>query len=150
MLKFLKIAVFCLVVTCIILGCLSCNKANENDAGGSNAQADTESDIVTRVDKINIKLDDKYAGITIAIRRDPVLSGAIKDFAKSYADTVGAISVTPESRVEYNAEKAEILVGDVGYPESDEVYKTLKYNEVRICVVGSKLVVAGYDSEAMS
>ena len=157
MLKFLKIAVFCLVAICIILGCLSCNKANENDAGGSNAQADesnaqadTESDTVTRVDKIDIKLDDKYASITTAIRQDPVLSGAIKDFAKSYSNTVGAISVTPESRVEYNAEKAEILVGDVGFPESDEVYKTLKYNEVRICVVGSKLVVAGYDPEAMS
>ena len=75
MLKFLKIAVFCLVAICIILGCLSCNKANENSSNGSNAQADTESDTVTRVDKIDIKLDDKYASITTAIRQDPVLSG---------------------------------------------------------------------------
>lgn len=150
MLKILKIAVLYLMVICIILGCISCNKANKDDANGSNAQADTESDTVPRVDKINIKLDDEYASITIAGKQDSELTAAISTFAKSYAETVGAIAVAPETKMYYVAEKAEILVGDVGYPESDEVYKTLKYNEVRICVVGSKLVVAGYDSETMS
>ncbi|MBQ8818873.1 MAG: MBL fold metallo-hydrolase [Clostridia bacterium] len=159
MLKFFKKTILCLLVICMILGCVSCNKT-PNDNGDtesntqveteSNTQVETESDVITRVDKIDIILDGKYANIIVTNNKDFLLTEAIKNFASSYANIVGVKSVSPRRNGAYDAEKAEILVGKVGYPESEEVYNTLKYNEVKICVVGNKLVVAGYDSKAMS
>ncbi len=151
MLKNLKRVLISLLVICMILGCVSCNN-NGNDEGEteSDTQIETESETTPRVDKVDIKLDDKHASITVTSKKDTLLNDSIKAFARTYADTVGAISVTPRKRVEYVADKSEIIIGDVGYPESDEVYSTLKYNEVKVRVVGSKLVVAGYDSETIS
>ena len=159
MLNLFKKSILCLLIMCLILGCISCNNStNDNeDTGidtqvetGSDTQVETGSDTVPRVDKVDIKLDDKHASITVTSKKDTLLTDSIKEFANSYADTVNAKSVTPRKRVEYVADKSEIIIGDVGYPESDEVYSTLRYNEVKVRVVGSKLVVAGYDSKTLS
>lgn len=151
MLNLFKKSILCLLIMCLILGCISCNNnTNDNEDTGIDTQVETGSDTVPRVDKVDIKLDDKHASITVTSKKDTLLTDSIKEFANSYADTVNAKSVTPRKRVEYVADKSEIIIGDVGYPESDEVYSTLRYNEVKVRVVGSKLVVAGYDSKTLS
>ena len=147
--KFFKKTILCLLVICMLLGCISCSHGVQED---TNADNTTEADDGTakRVDKVNILLDGAYADIVFAIDANVALKNATKDFAKSYASVVGANDVTPQKSGVYDADKPEILVGKVKYPECEEIYSTLKYSEVKICVVGNKLVVAGYDSETMA
>jgi hypothetical protein len=70
----------------------------------------------------------------------------LQTFAGKYASIVGAKSVEPKRSGAYKADRMEIVVGKLQYPECVEVYETIRYNQVKICVLGSKLVVAGYDS----
>ena len=147
--SFFKKTVIGLLAACMLLGCVACS--------GTDGQTDTEPDAVTgesetdpvRVDKVDVKLGGEYANIVYAVDADAELKAATKSFAVSYAKIVGADEVTPEKSGTYKADKAEILVGKVRYPECDEIYETLKYSEVKVCVVGNKLVIAGYDSATM-
>ena len=50
----------------------------------------------------------------------------------------------------YNENTVEILVGDVGYPETDMLSEGLGYGEGAIGVVGNKLVVVGFDEAALN
>ena len=111
MLNLFKKSILCLLIMCLILGCISCNNnTNDNEDTGIDTQVETGSDTVPRVDKVDIKLDDQHASITVTSKKDTLLNDSIKAFAKTYADTVDAISVTPTKRVEYVAEKSEILI----------------------------------------
>lgn len=138
----------------MLFGCVSCNpsgnKADDTEGSDTVTETEVETEATVRVDKIDIKLDSAYAGIAYSIDADDALKDALKTFAGKYSGIVGVKGIEPKRNAAYDADKAEILVGKIRYPECEEVYETIKYNEVRICVVGKKLVVAGYDSKLMS
>ena len=139
----------------MLIGCVSCNQSDdvEGDTTVENeSDTTTESDgeSVVRVDKIDVKLDKAYASIVYSIDADDELKAAMKTFANKYSLIVGASGIEPQRSGKYDVDKAEILIGNVKYPECEEIYETLKYGEVRICVVGTKLVVAGYDSNTIA
>ena len=158
MLRFIKKPLLCVLAFCMLLGCVACNSQENNpEDTESTTVMDTESTTIDteeeqgpREDMIDIKLDNAYASIVYALDAEDSLKVAIKTFAKGYSPIVGAKTVEPQKSGKYDANKAEILVGKVRYPECEEVYETLRYNEVKICVIGSKLVVAGYDSALIS
>ena len=146
----------------MLFGCVSCdlpwNKsddaessdvATESESASATAESEGSEDTV-RVDRVDIKLDDAYAGIAYALDADDAVKDALKTFASKYSSIVGARNVEPKRSGSYDADKSEILVGKVRYAECEEVYATLRYNEAKACVVGSKLVVAGYDSNLIS
>ena len=139
----------------MLIGCVSCNKSDSGESDTTvvtemDTSTESESDTVDRVDKIDIKLDKAYANIVYSIDADDLLKDAMKSFANKYSLVVGTSGIEPQRNGIYDADKAEILVGNVRYPECEEVYETLRYNEVKICVVGTKLVVAGYESKLMA
>ena len=174
MLKLFKQTILYLLVMVIILGCVSCNKTDntndnvntdstteveaENTTADSTTEGEAENtttdstteEIIPRVDKIDVKLDGNYANIRVNYNINSSLLDEVKSFASSYAKIVDVQSLAPKKSGSYDADMAEILVGNVGFPESDEVYKTLKYNEVKVRVVGNKLVVAGCDPKTMA
>ena len=160
MLKFFKKPLLFVLTLCMLLGCVSCDlpwkdsddtesedtTATEN-ATDTTAETDAEEEEDTpRVDQVDIKLDGAYAGIVYALDADDELKSALQTFAGKYASIVGAKSVEPKRSGAYKADRMEIVVGKLQYPECVEVYETIRYNQVKICVLGSKLVVAGYDS----
>ena len=162
MLRFLKKPILCVLVLCMLFGCVSCdlpwNKsddaessdtATESESASATAEPEGSEDTV-RVDRVDIKLDDAYASIAYALDADDAVKDALKTFASKYSSIVGARNVEPKRSGSYDADKSEILVGKVRYAECEEVYATLRYNEAKACVVGSKLVVAGYDSNLIS
>ena len=161
MLNFLKKSLLFALALCMLGGCVSCNlpwnKTDESESSDTTTETErseitTEPEIEDTVmeNRVDIKLDDVYAGIVYALDADDALKDAMKTFATGYARIVGAKSVEPKRSGVYVANKAEILVGKVRYSESLGVYEDIRYNEVKICVVGSKLVVAGYDSALIS
>ena len=50
---------------------------------------------------------------------------------------------------EYDRDTVEVLVGITNYPESKEVFNSIRYGEYSIRVVGKKLVVAAHTDEAI-
>ena len=154
MLKTLKRVVICSLVACMLLGCVACNKGKQEETetnadvnGQIETEVETEADTepAPRVNKASIKLDGEIANVLYSVDRDETLSAATGTFASEYSKVVGK-TVEPQKAGTYNASKTEILVGNVKFAESKEVYATLKYSEAKACVVGSKLVVAGYNS----
>ena len=190
----IKKTLLCLLVVCMIFGCVSCNflgKQEEsdtnadsntqgeapagtenntgndagndagnnggnnggNDAGnnGGNNGGDNGGDTTPTEDRVDIKLGSVYANIIYSVDRDDILKEATKSFAEDYAKVVGVGTVTPTKAGAYDADKPEILIGNLNkYPECAEIYKTLTYDEVKVCVVGSKLVIAGYNTTLMA
>ncbi len=134
----------------MLLGCVACNNGKQEETETdaiTNGQIETEAETepAPRVNKANIKLDGNVADILYSVDRDETLAAATNAFATEYAKAVGK-SATPKKAGTYDASKTEILVGNVKFAESKEVYAALKYSEAKACVVGSKLVVAGYNS----
>ena len=156
MLRVMKRSLLLVLVFCMLLGCMSCNlkkdTADDTQSSDTTAVSETvdegepdEEDAV-RENKVEIVVDKVYAGITYSLDADDALKDAMHSFAGKYATVIGVKSVEPKRNSTYKASKAEILIGNVRYPECEEIYETLRYNEVKVRVVGSKLVVAGYDS----
>ena len=54
------------------------------------------------------------------------------------------VSLDISSPAAYSADTLEILVGDVGYAESDTVFDSIGYGDWAVRFCGNKLVVAGY------
>jgi len=138
----------------MLLGCVACNNGKQEETETdaiTNDQIETEAETepAPRVNKANIKLDGNVADVLYSVDRDSVLSEATGTFASEYSDVVGK-SVDPKKAGAYDASRTDILVGNIKYDESKEVYATLKYSEAKACVVGSKLVVAGYNSALVS
>lgn len=154
MVNYLRRAFLFALVLCMLFGCVSCNllgnKPDDTESSDTMVETEAESEATVRVDKVDIKLDKVYASIVYSIDADDLLKEGMKTFANGYASIVGAKTVEPKRSAVHDADKAEILVGKVRYPECQEVYETLRYNEAKICVVGNKLVVAGYDSKLIS
>ena len=136
----------------MLLGCVSCNFLKKQEETDTEAESLVETDAETepaRINKANIKLDGNVAEVLYSVDRDETLSAATSTFASDYTKVVGN-KVEPKKAGAYDASKAEILIGNVKFAESKEVYATLKYSEAKACVVGSKLVVAGYNSELVA
>ena len=63
--------------------------------------------------------------------------------------TISGTTVFPhEASSEYNADKAEIIVGNVGYEITDNIISGLNYCEGVIRIDGNKLLVVAYGDEA--
>ena len=157
MLKVLKKALLCTLVACMLLGCISCNFPGKQEETETDADSQSETEVETeadtdpapRVNKVEIKLDGNIANVLYSIDRDDTLTDATKTFASDYSNIVGK-KISPKKAGTDGAEKPAILIGNIDYPESQEVYASLKYSEVKACVVGNKLVVAGYNTALMA
>ena len=167
MLKKFRKVILCLLIACMLFGCIACNnKGKQEDTGTepdspvqdqtptedeNNTGDKTDGDAAPVGDKVAIKLDGAYANIIYSVDRDDTLKDATKSFAEDYAKILGVSEVSPKKAGSYSADKSEILIGNLNkYPECEEIYKTLTYDEVKVCVVGSKLVVAGYNTTLMA
>lgn len=61
----------------------------------------------------------------------------------------GAVPVAEALPAAYDAEEAEILIGDTGYAESVAVMNELSWGDWIVCFRGEKLVIAGYSRDAL-
>ena len=171
---FLKIGCLLIAIIMVLSALVSCNifsDKQKDDATSADTEAptdtsntgsttdsdteapapdDSEEDNTPREDKVAIRLGTAYANILYSADRDDTLKAATSSFASDYAKVIGVSKVTPTKAGTYDDDKAEILVGNIKYPECEGIYKDLTYDKVKVCVVGSKLVIAGYNTALMA
>ena len=59
------------------------------------------------------------------------------------------IIVSESNFADYDADNFEILIGDTGYRETNQVFERLKIGDWEIDQVGNKLVIASYSREGL-
>ena len=96
-----------------------------------------------------ILISDKGAvnySIVFADNLDSFVKEYIQDLYELLADRSGNINIDVKavSTNTYDAEACEILIGNTGYTESNEVMNSTVYGDYCLKFVGNKLVVAGF------
>lgn len=76
----------------------------------------------------------------------------IYEFSRDFGALGGIDSVPMYSIVlgrEYSADTRQILIGETGYPETEEIKENLAYDEWAWRITGNKIVIFGYSNETL-
>ena len=121
---------------------------------GEQDTSDTETDTEQQQeisDAVDVIKDGAVAEVVYPISADSDIIGLANSLIGNLKKLSGASGLRPVSDgASYDAEKVQILIGETKYPESQQVYAEVGYGEGVVCVVGNKVVVAGYDASACS
>lgn len=117
----------------------------ETGTGSAGADADDDLERVCLVENGQLQVSFVYA-------HKQYWYGGLKKYVDNLNSTLQSkYEVTPEFvssyDVTYDADRAEVLIGDTGLSESDQVLKMLRAGEWNITLCGKKLVIVGYDDD---
>ncbi len=143
---------WCLLLLCL-LGLLlaACDGRDRTDGETSGDTTQGVTDGETPPTLLPIVAEGRAVRVVIA-------TNAPADLRKSAENVVSRIEkltgVKPQlkevfANEENSSEDIEILIGDVGYPESDAVRARIGYDECCAAVEGNKIVVTGFYSEKL-
>lgn len=125
--------------------------ASVADAG----TAGTEPESEPAVEPVTDILIAEKGTVHFTITNAPYLPDEVNDSITLLYQTIkrnadnGVVPVAEAIPASYRAEEPEILIGDTGYAESNEIMDRISYGDWMICFQGKKLVVAGYSGEAL-
>ena len=137
-----------LIIGILALTMAACANDSEQPAsGGSESLTDTEP-VAVDIELINMA-EDRLPSIVYSVSAQQYELEAAQTLSdKLYLLTKKRIRPATEA-MEYNADTIEIIVGKTDHKESQEVYKALGYGESVAKVIGNKIVLAGYNKEAL-
>lgn len=136
-----------LLVILSVLICLSAVSCKEQTKDTEESIADGSTEAVSPY----LDLFDGGKGVDVIY--SPDASSATMEIAMNLAKRLTRIG-----NVEYEAsplihepdpDKTEIFVANVGCDEDKQAYADLGYGESKVCVIGNKAVVCGFDNESL-
>ena len=127
------------------------NDTEEPSGENTDGQTVTEQQGTEATDAIDIIKNGEVAEVIYPISADSEVIGLANSLIGNLKKISGASGLRPKSDgADYDEDKVQILIGNTCYPESQQVYADIGYGEGLVCVVGNKIIVAGYDATACS
>lgn len=145
-----KLLCLLLVLLMVFPFAVACQKEEPNtpDADGDTNDTSSDDPSASAPTALDVVRDGKIATIVYPSSADSTMLEVVNSLTGALKRITGVSSLRPEVEGKYDASTVEILVGATTYPESVQVYETLGYGEGVVCVVGNKIVIAGYDASA--
>ena len=144
-----------IVLAFILIFALTLGACAPRDSGdGESVETQTQVDVGTADNGRVVISHDGDARFSIVISEnlgnDEKLGETINALVNYFVSATGAAPriLSPDSET-YDADATEILIGDTGYAESNEVYQAIGYGEWTIRFCGYKLVLAGCSPSAL-
>lgn len=138
----LILVVLCLAVT-------GCNKPIDEEPMSSETTTSLESD--ESVEPVEtVKITDSYVIVRPDGESEAMIEAAqmIADAIKNIAGTDLSISADSYEN-ENDISSKEIVVGSANRDESRDIFKTLRYDDYVIAVIGEKIIITGGNEEAV-
>ena len=151
--KILSVLLLALLALCLV-ACAG-DKTPGAESGGDGLVVDSDSgaqgnDPVAPT-SIDIIKDGVVAKVIYPITADAETLSLVNSLNTTLQQLSGQTRLRPEVEgTNHDPSTVEILIGQTKYPESIQVYDSLGYGEGIVCVVGNKVVVAGFDNLACS